>query len=556
MRTAETGRISRVVSLMTFSRSGRFHPAARSPGWRARARLRPSLSRGAGCRRERWPEAPDPFLRSRSSVRLLAFALVALMASNAPGRAEPAAAPPAPVLREHPRVREALALLEAWVDAQRAYQAIPGVSMAVVHDQDLLWAQGFGYAQREQQVSATPQTIYSICSISKLFTSIGVMQLRDAGKLRLDDPVQKHLRWFAIRDTFPDAPPVTIEAILTHASGLPRESDFPYWSAPDYPFPTRQQVIERLRSQVELYPAWTYSQYSNLGLVLAGEIVAAVARRPYETYVRDAILAPLGMQSTTPEIPVPLHGTRMAQGYSSRLRDGTRPAVPIFQGRGIAPAMAFASTVEDLARLASWQFRVLHHGAKEVLGRNTLREMQRVHWVDPGWETTWGLGFQVSRRNDKTYVGHGGSCPGYRSHLALLPDAKLASVFMANAGGVDAELFARRACEIVGPALDAALDGETKATATDPALALYTGTYDEAPWGGEVAVLLWKGHLAALFLPEDDPLGELVELEKTGPHLFRRIRKDKKLGEEVRFEVGADGRVTKMWWHSNYSPRR
>lgn len=460
------------------------------------------------------------------------------------------------LLHEHPRVRESLALVAAWTDAKRAYEGIPGVSMAVVHDQELLWSQGFGVANRDGDIPATPQTIYSICSISKLFTSIAVMQLRDTGKLRLDDPVARHLRWYAVRDTFPGAAPVTVEGILTHASGLPRESDYPYWSPPDFTFPTRAQVIERQRRQTDLYPPWTYSQYSNLGLVLAGEVVASVSHHDFADYVRTRILEPLGMRSTTAEIPLALHGTRMAVGYSSRLRDGSRPALPAFQGRGIAPAMAFASTVEDMARFASWQFRILYHGAKEVLDRNTLREMYRVHWVDPSWETTWGLGFQVKRVVGKTYVGHGGSCPGYRSHLALDADARLACIFMSNAGGVDAELFARRAVEIVGAAVEEALDPEKKPRPGDPALALYTGTYDDAPWGGEIAVLPWKGSLAAVPLPADDPMDELVELRRTGTHVFRRVRKDKKLGEEVRFEVGADGRVTHMWWHSNYSTRR
>jgi CubicO group peptidase (beta-lactamase class C family) len=290
--------------------------------------------------------------------------------------------------------------------------------------------------------------------------------------------------------------------------------------------------------------------------VLAGEIVASVSRRKYDDYVRTRILEPLAMRSTTPEIPVALHGTRLAVGYSSRLRDGTRPALPVFEGRGIAPAMAFASTVEDLARFASWQFRVLDHGAKEVLDRNTLREMYRVHWVDPSWKTTWGLGFAVSRIDDKTYVGHGGSCPGYRSHITIDPESEMAGISMSNAGGVDAGLFARRAVEIVGAAVAEALDAERKPAASDPSLALYVGTYDDAPWGGETAVVLWKGGLAAVGFPADDPMDELVELRKTGPHTFRRVRRDKKLGEEVRFEVGTDGRVSRMWWHSNYSMRR
>jgi CubicO group peptidase (beta-lactamase class C family) len=105
-----------------------------------------------------------------------------------------------PHIRDNARVREAIHLLEVWADAQRAYDAIPGMSMAVIYDQDVLWSRGFGFADPEARVPATPSTIYSICSISKLFTSVGVMQLRDEGSLRLDDPVGAHLEWFDIAD--------------------------------------------------------------------------------------------------------------------------------------------------------------------------------------------------------------------------------------------------------------------------------------------------------------------------------------------------------------------
>jgi CubicO group peptidase (beta-lactamase class C family) len=456
---------------------------------------------------------------------------------------------------DHPRVQEALHLLEVWVDAQRAYEAIPGISMAVVHDQDVLWSKGFGYANRERQTPATPQTMYSICSISKLFTAVGVMQLRDAGKVRLDDPVGKHVDWFNIKDKFPDAPPVTVEGILTHSSGLPRESDYPYWSPPDFPFPTREQIMARLSEQEKLYPAFEYYQYSNLGLSLAGEIVIAASGQPYDAYVRANILGPLGMDATFPEIPAAEHGRGMAKGYSARTRANTRPPVPVFQARGIAPAAGYASTVEDLAAFARWQFRVLHHQADELLNRNTLREMYRVHWIDPDWEAKRGLGFGTWRDNDKTYVGHGGSCPGYRSHFNVDPAGRVATIFMANAGGVNSSLFTRRAQEIVGPAIEAALDTSGSAKAADASLDMYTGTYSEAPWGGESAVVVWQGKLAVVGLPTGDPLESMITLENTGEDTFRRVRDDESLGEEIRFDVGPDGRATRMWRHSNFSPR-
>jgi CubicO group peptidase (beta-lactamase class C family) len=463
-------------------------------------------------------------------------------------------------INDHPRVQEALKLLELWVDAKQEYDDVPGMSMAVVYDQNIIWSKGFGLANREGQVPATPSTLYSICSISKLFTSVGVMQLRDAGRVRLDDPVSQHLAWFDIQDKYPNAPPVTLQGILTHSSGLPRESNHPYWSAPDFSFPTREQIMEGLSHQEELYPAFEYYQYSNLGLTLAGEVVAAASGETYDDYIRANILDPLGMNSTYTDIPVEEHGQRMAVGYSTKRRDGSRPAVTVFEARGIAPAAGYASTVEDLAKFASWQFRVLHGGANEVLSRNTLREMQRVHWIDPDWEAKRGLGFGMWRVDDKTYVGHGGSCPGYQSHLNIDPAGKVATIFMTNAAGVNTSMFTRRAQEIVGAAIEAAIED---ADADEPAanddstrdLEIYLGTYDEAPWSQESAVIIWKGELAVFSPASTDPLGSMMNLKKTGEHTFRRVRDDDTLGEEVRFEIGPDGLAVRMWQHGNFNPR-
>jgi CubicO group peptidase (beta-lactamase class C family) len=454
-------------------------------------------------------------------------------------------------LADHPRVKQALNLLQVWLDAQRAYQQIPGVSAAVVHDQQLLWSGGFGYADIERKMPATPSTIYSICSISKLFTSIGVMQLRDEGKVRLDDPVARHIPWFKIKRGDPLGPEITVEGLLTHSSGLPRESDFPYWTGPDFTFPTREQIMERLARQETLYPAETYFQYSNLGLTLAGELITSASSQPYEAYVRKRIFEPLGLKSTTSEMPEKERGGRLATGYSALRREGTRVAVPFFMARGISPAAGFASSVEDLARFASWQFRVLDRKGEEVLKSNTLREMQRVHWVDPDLETMWGLGFSVWRNDGKVFVGHGGSCPGFRTQLLLKPDEKVATIFMANAQGVNTTEFAQRMYDIVAPAIKAAVKPSSNDAKQQKAeLAGYTGAY-ESGFGGEIAIVEWEDGLAVLLLPTMDPVRGLIKLKKVGDHTFRRIRKDEALGETLVFEVGADSRAVRMMWHSN-----
>ncbi len=458
-------------------------------------------------------------------------------------------------LAEDPEVAEALHLLDVWMDAAQAYGGIPGASLSVVHDQELVWAKGYGYAHVERAEPATPSTLYSICSISKLFTSVGVLQLRDRGKLGLNDPVARHLDWFDVRNAYPEAGPVDVEGLLTHTSGLPREAGAPYWTGPDYPFPTREEIVATLPTQSMLYPPRTYYQYSNLALTLAGEIVSEVSGRSYDDYVRANILDPLGMTSTFTDLEDRFRGNRLATGYTARGRDGKRRAIPEYRVRGISPAAGFVSTVEDLGRFASWQFRALE-GDDELLDRNTLREMHRVHWSEPDGTTTYGLGFSVWKSDGDTFVGHGGSCPGYRSQLLLRPRDKIATAFMTNGQGVSARRFAQTAFDVVAPALRRAGDdeaGNVDERGIEEELRRFVGTY-ERPLGGESAVLVRDGDLHVLSLPTDDPLGSLTRLRHIQDGTFRRVRDNEDLGEEFVFEETRDGRML-MWRNDNYSVR-
>jgi len=452
---------------------------------------------------------------------------------------------------DDPRVQRALAAYEVWLEAQRAYGKMPGVSAAIVHDQELVWSAGLGYAEVETGRPATAATLYSICSISKLFTSIAVMQQRDAGKFSLDTNVAELLPWFDIQEDHADSGRATVQGILTHSAGLPREAAYPYWTGPDFPFPSREEFVSGVTSQHTLYPVSTYFQYSNLGMSLAGEIVAATSGENYGDYIRGHILDPLGMTSTYPEIPVELLGTELARGYSTLPREGDREPMDPFQARGIQPAAGFASSVEDLARFASWQLRLLEEGGVEVLDANTLREMHRVHWVDEDWSTHWGLGFSVHRRGDTTVVRHGGSCPGFRSEFTLAPREKLAAAAAINAMGTNPGVLTAAALDLVGPAIQAATESPGEGEPSDPDLAKYVGIYRSA-WGEE-AIVLWDDSLASIPLPTPTPMSALTKLERVDGNTFRRKRSDDDLGEEWVFEADASGTIVRLQQHGNYA---
>jgi CubicO group peptidase (beta-lactamase class C family) len=445
---------------------------------------------------------------------------------------------------------DAFRLIDQWIAAQRDFQRIPGMSVGIVKDQQLVWSKAYGMANLKNDVPATPGTVYSICSISKLFTSIAVMQLYEAGKLRLDDSLAAVLPGFNIKQAFKDSGPITIRSLLTHSSGLPRESDYPYWTGPDFPFPTRQQINDRLGQQKTLYPASTYFQYSNLGMSLLGQVIEKISGKPYDAYVEENILKPLRLAETHPFLPAAQWGTKMAIGYGALKRDGSRDPVALFDARGVQPAAGYSSNVEDLARFASWQFRLLKNGGKEILKSSTLKEMQRVQWVDPDWKTNWGLGFVVSQVDGKTLIGHGGSCPGYRTTILIDPQEKYAYIVMINAGGESPEKFTLEIRNIILKAQKEKFDGIDTVL-----LSAYAGRYSNQPWGSESLAVPWFGKLAVVGLPTDKPRDGMMLLKYISGNTFRRVRSDDTLGEEITFEKNAAGKVIKMWHNSNFSTK-
>ena len=446
---------------------------------------------------------------------------------------------------------EALRVVDVWLDSVQTYRHIPAISAGVVIGDDLVWSKGFGTIDAAHKVPASPQTIYSICSISKLFTSISLMQLVEAGKVHLDEPITTYLPWATIKPA-PDSGPVTLRGLLTHSAGIPREAaDAPYWTGPDYPFPTREELRAKIASQSALYPAERYFQYSNLGLTLVGETVAAVSGEPYEAYAKANVLAPLGLHDTRTNMPMDLYGTRLAVGYGALKRDGTRDLLKPFNARGLTPAAGYTSTVEDLAKFASWQLRLLRTGKADILQAPTLREMQRVQFMDPDWKTSWGLGFSIQHQDDHIYVGHGGSCPGYQTSLYARPDDQTAVIVMDDSSEETGQFV-----DAVFAILDKRSGYSFKAPepATGVKLEDFAGRYSEQPWDSESVIVPWAGGLAYLVLPSRDPAGDMEFLKPKGGDVFRRVRKDGSEAEEFRFTRDASGKVISFMHFSNPTP--
>jgi D-alanyl-D-alanine carboxypeptidase len=437
---------------------------------------------------------------------------------------------------DHPEVLGQERLIESWIRGQMTSRHLPGIVVGVVFDQELIWAKGFGFADVEGHVQMTPATKFRMASHSKLFTSTAIMQLRDGGKLRLDDPVSKYLAWFKIKPAEPDDPEITIEELVTHSSGLPREAG-PHWTTHDFP----------TAGQVRGYKVrW---KYSNLALGIAGMVVEAVSREKYADYVRQHIFMPLGMNASSVDQQV----DGLAVGYGRLMPDGSRQKIPFIDARGLGPATGITSNVEDMAKFVSLQFRSGRVGGSQILSTGALREMHRVRVLENDWTRGNAIGFAVNRDRDKTYVGHGGSYPGYKTQTLIDLDGKVGVIVLTNEDDGNPSPIATHLMHTVGQAVAKAGAPTPKAAVWNPTWSRFAGHYSSE--GGETEVVELNQRLV-LINPDGENPESQQRLEPLGDGRFRLESPTggSAVGEIVRF-VEENGHVIRMYTGESFSNR-
>ena len=347
----------------------------------------------------------------------------------------------------------------------------------------------------------------------------------------------------------PVSPAITIRQLLTHTAGIPREIDGTYWN--DMNFPSREAAMPVLNRMGIVLPPETEWKYSNVAIGLAGYIVEAASGEPYAEYIARHILAPLGMTST--RVIPPTDMPSLAIGYGRRMPGKPRRVEPFFNGAYMIPASNLASTVEDLAKYASLQFRTGPAGGAQILKGSTLAEMQRIHWLQPDWKSGWGLGWGISRRDDLTRVGHGGSVPGHRTQISFAPAEKFAVIALTNSEDGRQSLYVNQAYAIVRPAIAKAVAAEATVPTADPAWNKYVGVYT---WEDEeIHVAVLDGRLTMFDPAEDNPWESRVTLEPVSGNVFKQKGGDA-VGETVTFILDASGKVVRYEAPGYYMSRR
>jgi D-alanyl-D-alanine carboxypeptidase len=476
------------------------------------------------------------FLQTAQSLAFVLLTAAPLLAQSAPANR----------VANDADVLAAQRLFSAWLEGQVEYRDLPGVVVGVVADQELVWAKGFGYADVAQRVPMTPATKFRMASHSKLFTATAIMQLREQGRLRLDDPVVQHLPWFGLRPAGDDDGPITIEQLLSHSSGLPREAA-DHWTT--LHFPTEAEVRSLMAERDAAFAPQVRWKYSNLAYTIAGLIIEELSGERWADYVERHIYRPLGMHDSS----VDVDAAGLAVGYGRRMPDGSRAIMPFTDARGMAAATGMTSTIEDMAKFVSAQFRRGARGGERILSTGSLREMHRVRSVESTWTSGSGIGFAVSRIDGRNYVGHGGGYPGYTTNTLIQLDDRVGVIVLTNTNDSDPGGIARQLMRTVGQAVAKAAAAPPRVVAWDPAWARFAGLYRGR--GGDSQVVLMNERLV-IITPHGANVDNPIALEPIGDGRFRYLAPTGggPVGEVVRF-VEENGRVVRMITGDSYVER-
>ena len=424
------------------------------------------------------------------------------------------------------RVRALTGFLDGWLSFQRWYRQVPALAVGVAVGDETVHTGAWGRADVERDLAATTDTRFRIASHSKVFTATALVQLVEAGRMRLDDRVVDHLGDLAdAAGPDGDLAHVTVRHLLSHASGITRDGSTTHWH--DDRFPTRAEIVAQV-GELPVLGTVEALKYSNVALTLAAQVVEAVTGASYEEHVTETILRPLGLTATTPDLPDDL--TDHAVGYPRWLPDRERPPFDHVRAGAMNGATGFSSNVPDLLR---W-YRAHRYGSGELLHDRWKREMQRVQFE--GRDLRWGLGFRLATHGGMRFATHGGGYPGFITYSGVEQDHGIAIAVLTNAADGPAEVWFDGIATLIARALSGDFDGDPP---IDAGVADRLAGFYEHRWGLTQVARIGSRIVTASPTMADPTAGLAVlehvdGLEFRSPDTFPVASP----GEAVRFEDG------------------
>jgi len=364
----------------------------------------------------RLTDSLNPMLRKRlrQLQRLTATVAGALNLPRAPSRPE-RLNENWEYLREHMR----------WfIRRQLAQTGVPALGIALVDDREVIWSEGFGFADREQRLPSTSRTVYQIGSVTKVLNAIALLRLVDAGRIDLDAPYTRYVPEFSMRSRWPQARPITVRSLLCHHAGLPT-----YFLKGFFSRQSLESLLTALQDEHLAYEPHTVFNYSNLGPNLLGLLMERLHGKTYPALFREQLLEPLGMTHSCFSINEAVR-EQLATGY---VHDNPVLPTPIRD----LPAGGLYSNVDDIARFMRAMLAGGTLDGERVINEDSLAESLTPQYPDCELDfgQRYGLGWVLSGlplENSGRQAWHNGGTKAYLSQMALLPDRKLGVVVLTN----------------------------------------------------------------------------------------------------------------------------
>jgi CubicO group peptidase (beta-lactamase class C family) len=312
------------------------------------------------------------------------------------------------------------AAVRDYIRSQLVTTSVPSIAVAVFRDGRIDWEQGFGWADREGRVEATPDTMYSLASISKSFTATGLMVLAAQNRIDLDKPINDYLGDGKLTVRIGNPADATVRSVANHTSGLPFHAQFFYSDEP-YRRPPMDLTILRYGNLIDR-PGAHYN-YSNLGYGILGEVLAHQSHENYGDFMRESVFLPLGLTRTSVDVPEALK-PYVAARYEI---NGTR--LPYYDTDHPGASEVWSSA-HDLIRFAAFHLRAHLSDQKQILDDAHLEAMHVTSANDAN--ESYGLGFVTSTNNGNRVIGHSGAMPGVATQMLLVPDKGIAIVVLCN----------------------------------------------------------------------------------------------------------------------------
>jgi CubicO group peptidase (beta-lactamase class C family) len=307
--------------------------------------------------------------------------------------------------------------------------SLPGLAVALVKGDDIVWSKGYGLADLEAGLPVTPGTVFPACSVTKPVVATAIMQWHERGAFGLGDPVNAHMGAVKLQNEWEQQSPVTIRHLLTHSSGLPVDQGYPLPSS----FSSLEEYVGAVARTVR--PAGEEVVYANRGYAVLGHLVGRFAGCPYEEYMQENIFAPLGMRSSALERAP--EGAGLAAGYYVSGADGKRYRAEFPPPRFPGPAGSLFTTAEDLARFLIAHLNGGVCDGRRILTEGTADDMKRVHArTGPAW-TGMGLGFMVDEIRGRRLFWHAGNMTGWTTFICGSPEKKAGVVLLINMGSAE-----------------------------------------------------------------------------------------------------------------------